>query len=109
MTAAVVLALAVVALGAALRGAVEANRRSPVSARLPATARPSAHPGRLRLRPPPPPWLEAALVDAAVDVPAATAWVGWLGGTVVVALATAVVAGVPAAVLAAGAVAGVPP
>ncbi len=115
MTAAIVLAVAVLAIGAALRGGLEANRRSPVSARLPAGV-PGAAAARRRWGesmprplPSPPTWLEAALVDAAIDVPVGTAWAGWLGAAVVVAPLTALVLGVPAALLATAAVAALPP
>ncbi len=111
VTTGLVLALAVLALGAALRAALEAHRRSPVSARLPdrrLTGGGTASSGRRRVRlPEPPAWLEPMLVDAAVDIPAATAWAGWLTAAVVATVAAVVVAGPPVAVLVATA-AGVP-
>ena len=129
MWAVVVLPVSVVVLGAALRVASVASRRSTVADRLPAPAAAGGLPspaagggstgrgghgrGRgagvpLRL-PAPPMWLEPALVDAAVDVPATTAWLGWLAAVVLVTLLAAVAAGPAAALLSLLAVGGLPP
>ena len=94
--AVIVLPLSVVAMGAAVRAAGGANRRSTVALRLP----PSSHAGVWRYRPPPPPaWVEAALADAAVDPPAATVWRGWLAAVVGGPVVALVASGVAAAVL----------
>jgi tight adherence protein B len=104
--AVLVLPLSVVALGAAARAAARAGRHATIAVRLPS----DAAGGGQRLRPPPPPaWLEAALLDAAVDIPAATVWAAWLAALVVAALGAVVVSGVAAGVLAALVVGGVAP
>jgi len=100
------LSLAVVALGAALEGAGDAHRRSAVAGRLPSGSGRVA--GLLGRRgsgghlwmPPPPSWLEPALADAALDVTAARAWVGWLAVVVAATSLAMVVSGGAAAVLA---------
>ncbi len=143
MWAVVVLPISVMVVGAALRVAWVASRRSTVADRLP---RPAAagglpspavgggSPGRYRhgdgaagarlrlpasagegvagfqLRlPSPAAWLEPALVDAAVDVPATTAWCAWLAAVVLVTLLAAAASGPAAAVLSLLAVGGLPP
>ncbi len=60
-------------------------------------------------RPVPPPWLEPALADAAVDIPAATAWIGWLATLASATAVAALVAGPAVAVLALLAVGFIPP
>ena len=49
---------------------------------------------------PPPPWLEARLDAAAIDVDAGLVWTGWLGGGAAAVLASAAVAGVGLAIVA---------
>ena len=87
MPAAVLVPLAVVALGAALRAALAARRRaglvdrlssSPGSAGLGRAAGPRRGAGRPAGAAPPPARVGSALADAAIDVPAAIAWWGWL-------------------------------
>ena len=100
-----VLPLSVVAVGAAARAAARAGRHASIAVRLPS----GAADGRRRLRPPPPPvWLEAALLDAAVDIPTATVWAAWLAALAAAVLGAVVVSGGAAGVLAGLVVGGVP-
>jgi tight adherence protein B len=111
--AVVLLPVSVVCLGAALQAAWQANRRSTVAGRLPPPAAgATGHGARIACRirrPVPPAWLERALTDAAVDVPAPTAWLAWLGTVVLVPTAAAVISGAPAALLVLAAAGLLPP
>ncbi|MEA2702554.1 MAG: tight adherence protein, partial [Actinomycetota bacterium] len=122
MAAAILLPLAVLALGAALRSAITARRRAVLVHRLPAPfvprrsgATPTGGPPRrsrpfgLPSLPSPPGWVAPALADAAVDVPAGTAWWGWLAGLAAGTALAATVSGPAAGVLVALALAVVPP
>jgi tight adherence protein B len=100
-------ALAVLAAGALARVAHQLSRRHVVAGRL--AGPPDAPPGpRLRRPlPAPPPRVEAALTEADLPVPPATAWTGWLAALVIGSLAALAaggpgLAGVAVVALAAG-------
>ena len=115
------LPLAVVALGIALRLALVASGRASVTERLPEPGgggSPWSAPGRAPSGggrrfglwlPRPPSWLASTLADAAIDIPAGTAWRGWIGAVVVVPSLVAALAGPAVALLALLAAGGLPP
>ncbi len=123
MPAAALLPLAVLTLGAALRAAIAARRRAVLVHRLPAeySRRRGGVPaggwpqsprlGRFGLPslPSPPAWWAPALADAAIEVPAGTAWWGWLAAASAGAAVATIVSGLAAGVLVAGALAVLPP
>jgi tight adherence protein B len=123
MPAAVLMPLAVVALGAATRSAMAARRRALLLDRLPPAAaigaRAATHGPQRRHRihrlgslpalPSPPGSVAPALADAAIEVPAATAWWGWLASVATGAALATTVSGLAAGVLVAAGLVVVPP
>ena len=117
MPSAVLVPLAVVALGAALRAAVAARRRAGLVHRLASSpgsvggrrSVPGAVTGGLPALPPPPALVGSALADAAIDVPASIAWWGWLAAVTTGAALATMVSGPAAGVIAAIALAVLPP
>jgi tight adherence protein B len=131
MAAALLLPLAVVALGATLRSAVAARHRSVLVGRLPVPATAHKVTGRRRGRrasspgpgprlgpfghlglpalPAPPAWVAPALADAAIDLPVGLAWWGWLAAVAAGAAGGGLVSGGATAVLVGLAVGALPP